>query len=522
MNQATADAVVLGSGHNSLILACYLARAGLEVVCLETRDTAGGGLATIEWPAGSGFLHNTHSFYHRGLTQMPWYCDLGLERHGARYVQPPMNVALITESGRVLAWWDDMERTAASFAQFSRHDADAMRRWADAFRPIVETILQPEAQAPPLPPDERERKLAESRLGRLLLETSRLSPWEFVLREFEHPTVQAGLLFFNGLREVDLRLPGFGHHIPALLASGRMAQMCLGGSARLAEALVAALEEAGGRVVLGARPRRIVVEQGRATGVETVDGTHFAARRLVASGLNPQQTFLELIDEQFLPAAWRKMAAAYQYNLLAPLFALNVNLQEPPRYRAQNEVPELADALMIILGIERAERFQDIARHHEAGTISPTVMWGSCPTRFDPTQAPAGKHTAFFWEKLPYRLHGDARNWDAEAKGHAGAMLDLWSRYAPNVAEAVIDMRAATPLDTERTLENMRNGDLLVGSFAAGQVGYHRPFPGAGHYRGHLPGLYLCGSCCHPGGNITGLPGYNSAQVVLADLGISF
>jgi phytoene dehydrogenase-like protein len=100
-------------------------------------------------------------------------------------------------------------------------------------------------------------------------------------------------------------------------------------------------------------------------------------------------------------------------------------------------------------------------------------------------------------------------------------MLRLWARYAPNLGDgAVIDSFTRSPLDTERDYPNMREGDLLVGAFTDGQIGYDRPFPGAGHYRAHLPGLYLCGSCCHPGGNITGLPGYNAAQVILADLGL--
>jgi phytoene dehydrogenase-like protein len=139
---------------------------------------------------------------------------------------------------------------------------------------------------------------------------------------------------------------------------------------------------------------------------------------------------------------------------------------------------------------------------------------------FDPSQAPAGGHTAFMWEKLPYRLRGDARNWDAEKDAHAAAMLELWTRYAPNLESAVLDRFARSALDTERSLPNMREGDLLVGAFTHGQVGDGRPFPGAGHYRGHVEGLYLCGSCCHPGGNVTGLPGYNCAQVMYADLGL--
>ena len=100
-------------------------------------------------------------------------------------------------------------------------------------------------------------------------------------------------------------------------------------------------------------------------------------------------------------------------------------------------------------------------------------------------------------------------------------MLELWHQHAPNLGDAVINSFTRTPMDTERSLPNMREGDLLVGAFTNGQIGYHRPFPGAGAYRAHLPGLYLCGSSSHPGGNITGLPGYNAAQVILADLGIA-
>jgi phytoene dehydrogenase-like protein len=267
-------------------------------------------------------------------------------------------------------------------------------------------------------------------------------------------------------------------------------------------------------------PRRIVVEKGRVAGVETEAGERFGARLFVASGLNPQQTFLELLDEADLPGEWRSRAAEFHYNLIAPLFALNLCLAEPPRYRAAEKHPHLADAFMVILGLEDFGQHSAIVRHHEAGTIPPTVMWGACPTLFDPSQAPPGQHTAFMWEKLPYRLAGDPRNWEAAREGHARALLDVWTSYAPNLERALLGWFARTPLDTERTLVNMREGDLLVGAFSHGQVGHDRPFPGAGHYRGHLAGLYLCGSSSHPGGNITGLPGYNSAQVVLADLGL--
>jgi phytoene dehydrogenase-like protein len=514
----TYDGIILGAGHNGLILQAYAGKAGLKVISLEPRDLAGGGLATVEDPRRPGFLHNTHAFFHRGATRLPWYRDLELERHGARYVEPELNAVVILKDGRTLEWWTDIERTCASFAAFSERDARALRRWHDDFVPVV-SILAAEAASPPLPAERRRALLGRTAEGRLLLEVSRLSPIEFVLREFEHPTVRAGLLFFNGLREVDPRVRGFGHHIPALLASPAKAQMCVGGSGALARALESAVRESGGEVRLRTHPKRIVFENGRAIGVETADGELIRARHFVASSLNPQQTFLELMDEADVPPEWRQKAGRFQYNLVAPLFSLNVNLNAQPRYKAAGAKPHLERAFMVILGLEDVGQFDEIVRHHEAGTIPPTVMWGACPTQFDPSQAPPGGHTAFMWEKLPYRLNGDPSNWDGAKEAHGREMLRLWSEYAPNLAGDVTDSFTRSPLDVERALPNMRHGDLLVGAFTNGQVGYDRPFPGAGHYRAHLPGLYLCGSSCHPCGNITGLPGYNAAQVILGDLG---
>jgi phytoene dehydrogenase-like protein len=514
------DGIIIGAGHNSLVLQAYLGRAGLNILCIERSSTAGGGLTTMEDPANPGFFHNTHSFYHRALNKMPWYKDLDLENNGAIYIEPEFNVALLLKNGESLDWWTSFEKTVESFARFSKKDAESLQHWRERFLPIVEKILIPENQSPPIPPDKRIALLKKSEEGRFLLRTSELSPMEFVLREFKHPVIQAGLLFFNGLREVDLRCKGFGHHIPALLASSGKAQMCKGGSAQLARALESVIAKHGGEIKLLTTPKRIIIENGKATGIETMSGDMIRARYFVASALNPHQTFIDLIDDKFLPAQWKRKASSFKYNIIAPLFGLNVNLHAAPQYKAAEKNPDIKKALMIIAGLEHYSQYPDIVKHHENGSIPPTVMWGSCPTIFDPSQAPPGKHTAFMWEKLPYSLNGDPKKWDTHKHDHGRKMLEVWKEYAPNLEHDVIDWFTRSPLDTERTFPNMKEGDLLVGAFTNGQIGYNRPFAGAGYYRGHVEGLYLCGSSCHPGGNITGLPGYNCAQVIFQDLGI--
>lgn len=512
------DALLLGAGHNTLVLQAYLSRCGLRTLALDRASEPGGGLRTMENPRLSGFRHHPHSFFHRAITAMPWFRDLNLHRHGVRYLQPELNVAMLLGDGRALEWWTDLDRTAASFAEFSKQDADSLRRWADEFRPIVDNILVPEVQSPPLEPARRRELLLQSKLGRRLLEVSAMSPLEFVTREFKHDAVRAGLLFFNGLREVDLRLPGFGHAIPALLASPSKAQMCVGGSGNLARGLVRDIAEHGGAIRCGVELRRIVMRDGRATGVELATGEVLTAD-LVVSGLNPQQTFLQLLPPEALPADLQARANAFEYNLLAPLFALNVALSEPPRWTAAADRPELNRALMFIVGLERFGQFHEIVAAHERGEIPPTVAWGACPSLFDPTQAPPGRHVAFLWEKLPYNLRGNPTNWDAAAEAHGRALIGKWTELAPNLAGAVLDAFTRSPLDTERNLPNMMGGDLLIGSFANDQIGWNRPFPGAGRYRSPIPGLYLCGGSTHPGGNVTGLCGYNAARIIAADAG---
>jgi phytoene dehydrogenase-like protein len=515
----TYDGIIIGTGHNALVLQGYLCRCGLRVLSLD-RAAAGGGLTTIDNPRVPGFLHNTHSFFHRAVTAMPWYRDLELERHGARYIEPELNVAVILPDGRSLQWWTDLDRTIASFAEFSKKDAATLRRWVEDFQPIVEKVITPEVRSPPLPPERRRELLSRTMLGRKLLEVAPLSPMQWVEREFENDFIRAGLLFFNGLREVDPRMPGFGHGIAALLAGKHKAQMCLGGSARVAEAFVRDIESHGGEIRTNVELRGILFRHGKAVGVELADGERIETNGFVASNLNPRQTFLELLDAGAISQDVRDKAAGFRFNVLAPLFALNLALREPPRYQAAEKNPDLNKAFMVILGLEHFDQFEGIVSAHDKGQIPPTIMWGGCPTLFDPSQAPAGKHTAFMWEKLPYALNGDPKSWDQMKDAHGRDMLDSWARFAPNLKDAVLDQFTRSPLDVERTFPNMHRGDLLIGSYANNQVGYNRPFAGAGQYRTPLAGLYLCGGSTHPSGNITGLCGYNAAAVIAVDMGL--
>ena len=162
---AAFDGIILGTGHNALILQAYLSRYGLRTLSVDRAPIPGGGLMTIDNPRLPGFRHNPHSFFHRGVTAMPWYRDLELERQGVRYLEPKLNVAMILRDGRALEWWTDLDRTVATCAGFSMRDADTLRRLAEESKPIVEKILLPEAQSPPLEPGLRRGLFWQIRRG---------------------------------------------------------------------------------------------------------------------------------------------------------------------------------------------------------------------------------------------------------------------------------------------------------------------------------------------------------------------
>src|SRR5262249_39102350 len=161
------------------------------------------------------------------------------------------------------------------------------------------------------------------------------------------------------------------------------------------EALIADIREHGGEIRTGVEPKAILTRSGRAIGVELDDGERIAAGAFIASGLNPQQTFLDLLDAEAAPRPVREATAGFRYNQIAPLFSLNLALREPPRYTAAERRPELGRAFMVILGLESLEQFPDMVAAHERGGMPPAILWGACPTLFDPSQAPAGRHTAF-------------------------------------------------------------------------------------------------------------------------------
>jgi phytoene dehydrogenase-like protein len=518
----TFDGIIIGAGHNGLILQAYLGRLGLRVLSIDRNLQAGGGLSTIEDPALPGVFHNIHSVFHRAVTLSPWYRELELERRGVRYIEPELNVAVIREDGGSLRWYTDLERTCGSIAEFSPRDAATFRALSETFAEVPSRVILPYNAHPPLTRNALHGRLSRSAAGRKFLEVEAESACEFAMTRLEHPQVQALMLFLAGAREVDMNARGYGWLIPALIASPVKALLCVGGSAALARGLERAVQESGGVIWTGQTVTRILIENGHTVGVELADGVRVRAEQFVASTLNPQQTVLELTGSEHWPTEVVEQVRRYRYNEVGPLFGLNVALREPLAYQAAARTPGLNEAFMTILGLEAPEVIYEMYRAHPRGQITrPLTLWGAAPSVHDPSQAREGFHTAFRWEKVPFALDGNPADWDVQKERHGEELLARWAEYAPNLrGETIASRYALTPLDTVRHLPNMAGGDLTVGWLGEAQMGANRPTPSLSGYATPLPGLYMAGSCMHPGGNITGYPGYNAAGVIARALGL--
>ncbi|WP_283137014.1 phytoene desaturase family protein [Rhizohabitans arisaemae] len=512
------DGIIVGGGHNGLTCAAYLAKAGLSVAVVDRNAVAGGGCSTEEITL-PGFKHNTHSNYHF-LEEGPVPADLELRRHGLRYIYPEVQHATVFQDGRAITVHRDPKRTAESFARFSKADAatwlDLYHTYAEVARDLVNGFLY----SRPLPPPELAQRL-KGALGAELLGYMPMTLYQAVDRHFE--SEQARVLFKAFLHAISIEnVPGTGGFFPRLLSRLARLGLPVGGAANVARALESVVRENGGTVITGRHVSRILVDEGRACGVELADGERLTADLFVASGVDAPQT-VRLAGPANFDAGLVAKVEAYKWTAHS-LVTLHLALDEAPRYTAAEYDADVDRAFLVVLGADDSEGLlRSFDQIHQGLLPDRLAGNGACPTLFDPSYAPAGKHVAFWWPWAPYDLGGDPANWDERRTEIVERIRAEWSRYAPNLAEArtVLGSRLFTPLDIERHCINMVRGSHHVGAYEPQQLGGNRPVPEMGQYRTPVAGLYLCGASSHPGGSVSAAPGYNAANAIAADLDIT-
>lgn len=517
------DAIIIGAGHNGLILANYLTKAGLDVVVLEKRLEAGGGLTTEEVTL-PGFYHNLHSLFHDAVDVMPAMNDLRLaEEHHVRYVLPKVQVGMPLRDGRALTVHLDIEKTVRSLARISSADAERYRAVHSQYREFMEAVALPGLYSAPPIPSHQLLALEQTIEGLDYLRLTRCTPEDVTREWFASEAVRALVLFQLAIpRGILTDYAGLGMVVPLVISQVEPSRLCVGGSHALAHGLWRALLKHGGVTCGMHEVAEILVENDRAVGVRLTDGQQIRARKLVASGVGFRQTVLKLLDRQKVPPILIQAAEGFKLDEFS-LFAVHLALNEPPAYKASSFDPDLDRALKVNLGFESTADFRRTWTEIREGRLpSRPAMYVCTPSLHDPSQAPPGKHTALLWQPAPYELaEGGAAAWDYVKEEFADRCLDTWREYAPNLSEKNILKRfIQTPLDIERKLINMERGGVFLGRTTMDQIEYFRPHPIASQYRTPIHGLYLCGGCTHPGGGILGAAARNAAEAIAEDLGL--
>jgi phytoene dehydrogenase-like protein len=504
-----ADVVVAGAGHNSLVAAAYLAKAGFRVVVLEERQVVGGNTATEELTL-PGFLHDSCSTAHNLIQASPALKELRLaEDYGLEYLYPDPVVHVVFGDGQSLTQWRDLERTCEEFARFSARDADAYRQLIadyDAAKGAIGAYRNnPVGRAPR--PDEVLDATWRRRLA--------MSAWDVIRSEFEDWHSRAFMLWMAFMTVQPCDRPGTGP-LAYSLAYGRQQHswtLPRGGSAELPLALARLIEDHGGTIVTGARVSGLVLEKGRCVGVETEDGETHRASRAVLSTVHvkhlAEMAPREAWGEEFLYGVdrWREGVC---------LFPTHYATAAAPTFPVEGgEVTPVASG--IAPSVDRLLRVgSDVGRGLLADDDPPLLV--VCGSVADPSRAPEGQHALKVIGFHPYELaDGGAERWDDVREDVSRRSFQQLARFAPNMTEeAILASVVKSPLDLERMNAHNWHGTCHGGDMSPAQSGALRIAP-----RTPIGGLYQTGGTTHPGGSVSAAPGRNSAIVLLEDLGAS-
>lgn len=497
----TYDAIVIGGGPNGLLCGAYLAREGHRVLLLERRHETGGGLNTDEY---FGYRLNLHAVYHMMSEAMPAYRDLDLAHLGVRYLYPHVVAGFPLRDGKSLVFTRDPGETAASIAALDASDGSSYTQMWNEFQPMLERYLVPMTYELPEPALDQLVAFGETEVGTRLNEISEMTFHELVDEYgFRDPRVRGALLSFPAMWGLHLDEP-LGFLFPLYLCRMLGAGLVKGGSHRLSSAIYRSFLKSGGTVVDECEVKRILVENGRAVGVETDGGQRFTARAIVST-LNPEQTFLDLVGGEHLSQDLRQSVESWEWESRS-MFGLHLGVRGNVRFRAAD--PRVNDAMVVFCGLDTEDELLDhLARVDVGPHDDPEWMHVTIPTRFDATMAPAG-HSLVRAEAV-VRYEPD---WRQRAKAFGDRGIELLRRYAD--IDDIVFRREYTPIDIEEKLTTMKRGSIKHGAYTTLQLGYLRPNDLCSRSETPIPGLFVGGASMYPGGMILGGSGYLAAGVV--------
>lgn len=520
------DAVIIGSGHNGLVCGTYLSKAGLKTLVLERRSIVGGAAVTEE--IAPGFRSSRFS-YVMSLLHPRVISDLELRSQGLE-VLPANDLFCPLGGDDYIVFSDDLRKTQAEFARFSRHDADIYPQFAEYLEESARFVRQLLFETP-VDPVRRNWK-SFSRSAALLWRHRRIgdqayrmidlltqSAYDYLSNWFEHDVIKVVLAYYASIGTfAGPKSPGTAyvimHHLMGEHQGAGGWGFIRGGMGAITAAIARSGQRFGLTIRMDSPVAEVLVKNGRATGVRTTDGREYTASVVICNAAAPTLFRRLLAPEHLPPELLREIDG---YRTFSTAFKLNIAAHEPPRYRAFDAAKlqfPYPTYVHIAPGIDYLERAYDDAKYGRFSArpfLTPVV-----PTIVDDSLAPAGKHIVnVFGGHAPYQLR-DQADWQVEKPKLTRAALDVLDEMAPGFSSQIIAMETLVPTDLE-TIVGLPQGHIFHGELSADQLFWQRPVPHWADYRTPIAGLYQCGSSTHPGGGVSGIPGHNAAREVLND-----
>ncbi|MGC4888626.1 phytoene desaturase family protein [Micromonospora sp. DT227] len=505
---STADAVVVGAGHNGLVAANLLADAGWDVLVLEATEAPGGAVRSAHVTA-PGYLSDLYSsFYPLGYAS-PVLRGLNLDRHGLSWTNAPDVLAHLLPDGRAAVVNRDLDTTAASLEAFAPGDGERWRHaytdWLQVAEPMLDAITSP---FPPVRGGvgllRRLRVAGALRLARRLVLPVRKLGAELFQGE-GGPALLAGCALHTDLSPEEAGSGVYGWLL-AMLGQQVGWPVPVGGAQRITDALVARLVASGGRIEYDARVERVLTARGRAMGVRTADGADWRARRAVLADVPAPALYLDLVGAAALPPRLVEDLAHFKWD--GSTLKVDWALSAPVPWRNR----DVAGAGTVHLGAD-LDGLTTYAAELARGEVpkDPFLLVGQM-TVADPSHSPPGTESLWSYTHLPFR-----RNWRAEEiAGHVERMEEVLEAAAPGFRASVVGRHVAGPADLEAAEPSLVGGALGGGTAAAYQQLFLRPIPGLGRADTPVDRLYLASASAHPGGGVHGAPGANAARAALA------
>ncbi len=509
------DVVVIGAGHNGLIAANYLARAGKTVCVVEARGVVGGACTTEELIAGAQW---SSCAFIAGLLRPEIIRELELEKYGLEMYQTEAMEVVIFQDGSHMFMWKDIDRTLRELEKFSKADAKSFLEFGLRVKQFA-AIITPFLMRPPSSRSEVLAAFEQAGASDLFDEFVLSSTKDLLDRYFESEHIK-GLFTFFGMISIwgGPSTPGtayvYGHHSVGEF-QGHLGQWGLvkGGMGGITTAMTRAAEAHGALVRVNSPVDKVLVTDGIARGVRLSDGTELHAA-VVLSNADPARSILQLLPTGSVKPATEQ--ALQRYDSRGSMARIHLLVDELPEYVGfpKGQGPQHEAQQILGPSVENFERAWEAERR---GVLPDEfVIEAMIQSTTDPSLAPAGKHTMTLGvQQLPFELAGT--DWDQMRDKFADDVLENLFRYAPNLRDHILDRVVITPLDLERDY-GLTGGNIFHGAMFLDQLFGSRPTPELADYRTPVRGYYLCGSGTHPGGGVMGANGHNAAMVVLADL----